>query len=331
MADRLAAAVVIVLCVVALSLVASSLSATSQLERGPGEGSGPGASDSPAAQPPPTNETGSGPIGVSGDWVAVLLALFVALGLPSLFVIDRHRALGLVLFVVLLLGAAAIASYFADGFTYQPPDALGLENASSSLQGGGDYGQADQATDDRSRSLPSMLTFGALGLALVMAVGVVFYASSSVDESVDPEPDASAESDGAPAVAAAAGRAADHIDDHEGDLSNAVYEAWREMTTTLDVADPATSTPGEFAEAAVAAGMDGGRVAELTDLFEVVRYGGEEPTAEHERRAVETLRAIEAEYEAVDASGVADAEAGAPPDGGDGADDSPSATGGDGT
>ncbi|MFC7194900.1 DUF4129 domain-containing protein [Halosimplex aquaticum] len=74
------------------------------------------------------------------------------------------------------------------------------------------------------------------------------------------------------------------------------------MTTALQVPDPATSTPGEFADAAVTAGMDEGRVDDLTDLFERVRYGDEPVSEAHERRAAETLRAIEADYEGVDAT-----------------------------
>ena len=99
------------------------------------------------------------------------------------------------------------------------------------------------------------------------------------------------------AVGAAAGRAADRIEaaDDEG-FENEVYRAWAEMTGSLTVDRPESSTPGEFAAAAVDAGMDREDVERLTRLFADVRYGGAEPTAEREEAAVETLRRIEAAY-----------------------------------
>ena len=75
-----------------------------------------------------------------------------------------------------------------------------------------------------------------------------------------------------------------------------MYRAWREMTGSLDVESPETTTPREFERAAVEAGMDRGDVTALTELFESVRYGGLEPTDEQERAAVETLRRVESDY-----------------------------------
>jgi hypothetical protein len=68
------------------------------------------------------------------------------------------------------------------------------------------------------------------------------------------------------------------------------------MTRTLRVDRPATSTPAEFADAAVDAGMDPDDVSELTELFEAVRYGAEQPTEDHTRRAKKALRRIERTY-----------------------------------
>lgn len=96
-------------------------------------------------------------------------------------------------------------------------------------------------------------------------------------------------------VGHAAGDAADRIESGPS-FENEVYRAWREMTSHLDVAHPRTSTPGEFARAATEAGMEPAHVAALTDLFREVRYGGAEPTAEREERAIDALRRIEAEY-----------------------------------
>nr|WP_303647699.1 DUF4129 domain-containing protein [Haloarchaeobius sp. HME9146] len=97
------------------------------------------------------------------------------------------------------------------------------------------------------------------------------------------------------AIGAAAGRAADRLETSTA-VDNEVYRAWREMTTHLDVPEPESSTPAEFAEAAIAAGMTREQVTELTALFEEVRYGGEDPTTDRESRAIEALRAIESAH-----------------------------------
>jgi len=97
------------------------------------------------------------------------------------------------------------------------------------------------------------------------------------------------------AVADAAGRAADRLDAAD-DLENAVYRSWHEMTAHLDVERPDASTPAEFADAAVDAGMDRDDVAELTRLFEAVRYGDAPATAERAERATAALRRIERTY-----------------------------------
>jgi len=55
------------------------------------------------------------------------------------------------------------------------------------------------------------------------------------------------------------------------------------------------STPGEFAEAAIEAGLDEDDVGQPTQLFEEVRYGKRDPES-REERAIEVFRAIEAAY-----------------------------------
>ncbi|MFB6112149.1 MAG: DUF4129 domain-containing protein [Halobacteriaceae archaeon] len=88
-----------------------------------------------------------------------------------------------------------------------------------------------------------------------------------------------------------AGDAADRIAE-DADVDNEVYRAWREMTAYLDIDAPRASTPGEFAEAAVAEGLDPDRVDALTDVFERVRYGDADPEA-YAEDARAALRAIE--------------------------------------
>jgi len=97
----------------------------------------------------------------------------------------------------------------------------------------------------------------------------------------------------------AAGRAADRIE-RAAAVDNEIYRAWVEMTEYLDVEHPESSTPREFEAAAVDAGIDADVVAELTGLFERVRYGDEPPTEATEARAVDALRSMEDAYTDLD-------------------------------
>ncbi len=108
------------------------------------------------------------------------------------------------------------------------------------------------------------------------------------DETPAPETDVAA-------VGRAAGRAADRLETGD-EFENDVYRAWAEMTTELEVDHPRSSTPSEFATAAIEAGMDRDDVDRLTKLFEEVRYGGFDPTPAREREAIGTLRRIEDAY-----------------------------------
>lgn len=135
-----------------------------------------------------------------------------------------------------------------------------------------------------------------LGLLLVGGALVVTRFSRGVPDDPDTtEPDETA------AVAAAAGRAADELE--ETTLSNAVFRAWREMTDALDVENPGTTTPAEFEDIAVEAGLDREDVATLTDLFREVRYGDVPATEEREKRARTALRHIEESYTETDRNG----------------------------
>ncbi|MFB6197887.1 MAG: DUF4129 domain-containing protein, partial [Halobacteriaceae archaeon] len=96
-------------------------------------------------------------------------------------------------------------------------------------------------------------------------------------------------------IGRAAGAAADRIV-ASGEAENEVYRAWMEMTDLLDLSEPETKTPGEFASAAREAGMNPDDVDELTQLFEEVRYGGLPATDEAEERAIKCLRRIEEGY-----------------------------------
>jgi hypothetical protein len=174
-------------------------------------------------------------------------------------------------------------------------------NSSSVLPsggGGGGFGEgAGRRVSAPTAVLGIVLVVALLGsfLLLLVSTGDEEADASDVDDPVEePTP---------PDVAAlgrAAGAAADRIED-DADVDNEVYRAWAAMTRHLDVPNPRTSTPAEFAAAAVDAGMTREDVTELTDLFETVRYGGEAPTEDREARAVAALRRIEAAYADADA------------------------------
>jgi hypothetical protein len=65
---------------------------------------------------------------------------------------------------------------------------------------------------------------------------------------------------------------------------NAVERAWLSVLAAADVDDPWQRTPAECATAAVESGLDPDGVERLRRVFEEVRYGGGEVTAERRRR-----------------------------------------------
>ncbi|WP_128904322.1 DUF4129 domain-containing protein [Halorubrum amylolyticum] len=159
----------------------------------------------------------------------------------------------------------------------------------------GGAGGAGVGGGEGAASAPEFLFALVVVVALVASLGVLLLArgddEAALDDPAVPADDAEEAEPDLGAVGRTAGEAADRIE--ESDADNEVYRAWRDMTAPLDVDRPASSTPAEFATAAVDAGVDEGPVADLTDVFERVRYGGEDATEERERRAVEALRRIE--------------------------------------
>ncbi|WP_276271122.1 DUF4129 domain-containing protein [Haloarcula litorea] len=188
-------------------------------------------------------------------------------------------ALGIVAFVVNVLGWNATAP---------GPAVLGGSG------GNGTQGGAASAV-----TTPGTLTLAAVGgtallatlaaVVLLRSTGHERWPGGERDEGIDED---AVETEETAAVARAAGRAADDIA-ADADPENAVYRAWHEMTDALDVADPDSATPREFADAAVEAGIDDRHVETLTTLFEAVRYGDRPVTEERAARAEAALRAIE--------------------------------------
>ena len=148
---------------------------------------------------------------------------------------------------------------------------------------------------ESSTPILGLIVAGAFVLLVVGALMTTVRQQSDPLETTPAEPEATSSHDLA-GIARVAGEAADRIEGGEADAENAVYRTWQEMTGHLDVSQTQTTTPAEFREAALAAGMSRPDVATITDLFREVRYGGEAPTEDREDRAVAALRAIEAAY-----------------------------------
>jgi hypothetical protein len=136
------------------------------------------------------------------------------------------------------------------------------------------------------------------GLVVVLSIAVMLTVTGR-DEAYEPIEDEDVEEPDQADFARAAGMAADRIEEANVPVDNAVYRAWGQMTNLLDVPDPETSTPMDFADAAVDLGLAADDVSELTELFNEVRYG-HRSAEEREERAVEVLRHIEATYEGAD-------------------------------
>lgn len=145
---------------------------------------------------------------------------------------------------------------------------------------------------------PMFLLLGGFAV-LVVAVTVLASRDGSAEPASATEDPAPSRPDRSADIGAAAGRAADRLEAEEG-LENEVYRAWVEMVELLEVGDPQSATPRGFAREATRAGVEPDDVADLTELFEEVRYGDRPPTEEREREAVELLRRIEDRYAAGD-------------------------------
>ncbi|MEF8851311.1 MAG: DUF4129 domain-containing protein [Haloarculaceae archaeon] len=308
--------VLALLCLAALSFAAATLNSTTSSDTGLGSF---GQADQRGGQQTPVQEpTGDGrgdrwaivdlgPGGAAIDlctpWLSTPLAhAAILLGLLGVFLLGRwydDAAMG--------LGWATLVGYPGFFVYLLLTDCQESENGNllditstgnPAQQGGGLFG--GQGSTAPPSLLSQFLLVGVVVLLGAVAVLVLTgdHDQRAVEESGDSGEDADEEAVDVAAVGAAAGRAADRIEESADDegFANEVYRAWAEMTESLTVDHPESSTPGEFAAAAVDAGMDREDVERLTRLFSDVRYGGEEPTPERESEAVETLRRIEAAY-----------------------------------
>jgi hypothetical protein len=224
-----------------------------------------------------------------------LLTRLYDVGVGTAFVVIGMLLLGItVLLFLVACGSFDLPTPFSDS-TSNPS----ISESESGDDGGG---SGDDGSSTPSVSVPSFAAVLLVGLALLglLVAGLSLRGSDSAD---DDTPVVSSDAQSEAAIGAAAGRAADDLEAHdETELENAIYRAWAEMTDELSVDRPESSTPVEFARAAVEAGMAPDHVDELTDLFEEVRYGTAPPTDRREQQAIEALRRIERSYSTGDDS-----------------------------
>ncbi|WP_247728863.1 DUF4129 domain-containing protein [Halovivax limisalsi] len=291
---RLTAAIVAIL---ALAVVASVLPDVIE----PAGGGGGGVSDGSGTSQPNVSGTEPAP---DNPGNVLFLRLIVA-GLLGLFVVaivwmvlyDRRELLALlrrmagVAVVVAILLAVVVA-------VMEPPELGPMENMTGT-GGGTGPGEAGPApgdsgesnTDSNLLSVNDVLLFAVVLLAVV-AIGYVLKRRLERDDGEVGE--TLPEETPAEEVADVAGATADRIQsDVNGAVENEVFRAWKRMTEVLPVDNPASSTPGEFADAAIDAGFDPDDVGELTSLFEAVRYGPADATDIETDRAISIMRRIE--------------------------------------
>jgi hypothetical protein len=302
--ETLRVAVVAVLCIAALGAAAATLDSTVATGggSGPADAGGSGFDDDPGGAPVSFDDGAGGGGGFGGGlcWPFLTSPEFFALvalvgGAVFGVVAWRHDA---------TMAAATVVAVAMPGFLLwlllascnggvdgESLVGVGGGNNSSMAQGGGSFGP----NAGEVAAAPSLLVLGLLAVVLLAAVAAVVVGSG--DETVTHEEEASPGDDEErrAAIGEVAGQAADRIA-ADGDVDNEVFRAWRRMVELLAVEDPDTTTPGEYEPAAVAAGVDADDAAELTGLFEAVRYGDATPTGDREDRAVAALRRIEDEY-----------------------------------
>jgi hypothetical protein len=312
--DALLAVGIALLAVVALSVAAATLDTAVDPGSGSGvgsgsgsiDGSGGGQEDRPVGGSSTASATSVSALVPCQPWLRSLPVYLGMLGLFALFFGLTYRdtnslfasiVVAVSLFIPVGLFWYLFSQCRSGTRQQEEPLMLGLERGTNGSLLPETGGQSGGETVAETVSTPTVV-FGLLVVVALLASVVLLFTAGRDDEE---RPAATIMDDdegggaGLAAVGRTAGRAADRIEE-DADVDNEVFRAWRDLTEHLDVDAPESSTPAEFADAAVDAGMDPEHVDALTEVFESVRYGGAEPTAERERRAVDALRAIEGSH-----------------------------------
>lgn len=275
--------------VLALALAAATLaSPVRQDDEGFGLGGGSGAEE-PGIVPPPTPQPGGEGLTLPIPEEVVLVLIVIAALLTAWYLVVYVREAATTLAAAaIVIGAVVLVMWALTEFTAPGAPSVGMPDG---MMPGSEDGEL---LGEGSPTQPVVVLVLLIGVAVV---GFVLVSSWSSDAGDDEAAEAPTGPDAASmrALGRTAGRVADRLED-AADVDNEVYRAWREMTELLDVDDPASTTPGEFAVAATEAGMADEDVAELTRLFEDVRYGNASPNADRESRARAVFRRIEQTY-----------------------------------
>lgn len=289
----------VVVGIVAVALAAATIDNPVEPGGTGGVGGGEGSGRPTTTEQPPA-EGGGVEIPAFLEYLAVAFLVVVALALAWYLISHRRDAVKLIA-IALGVGLVVLALVYLfmqlDPGSVMNQTEMGEMNETPSGGGGGEPGEGDGTDDPVPRSLMTLLV--ALLVVTSIFVGALVVSRRDSDSVAGSESaiETDRDDDNAAAVAAAAGRAAERIESSgDDDVDNAVYRAWRDMTRLLEVDRPETSTPREFAGAAIDAGLAREDVDELTRLFEDTRYGHAETTEEMETRAVSVLRRIEDEY-----------------------------------
>ncbi|MEF8786634.1 MAG: DUF4129 domain-containing protein [Haloarculaceae archaeon] len=272
-----------VVAVFAVALIAATLD-SAVTHSGGGGGSGVTTPASGAAGDRPTGSAGVPCV----SWLATTeaaLGLALVLGISMLLLYRRVSRFATGVFTVsFAFPAIAIYLLLTDCSGGSIPEIV--IRRIEDLPGGEAAGQAVGG----GSGLSAILLVVLFVVGLLVAAGLLYVSLAGDGESADTEE--SEETSERTAAASAAGAAAERIA-QGGDVETEIHRAWREMTTHLDIPNPESATPGEFAEAAIEAGLHPAAVREMTTLFERVRYGDFEPTTTDEERAREVLRLLE--------------------------------------
>lgn len=302
--DRLRAGVVVILGVLAISAAAATFDeppTETQVGAGSGDGDGFGSGDGDG---PGTSDTQASE-GVQQQGEDTIPTELVENVLQGIFAVGIAAVVGYVAFLIrrdgldalkrilrsigVLIGTAALSLLGVAGLAFLvwlflsenepvPQEVMDPTVSEREPSGAGDATVTD----------PTTTVIVVLGLVLVaVLLALVFHTTSASrfwstgaasEERADGFEDRTSNGAVLPGTS---------LDDAEA--SNAVYEAWREMATSVDQSGLSTATPAEIARQADEDGFDRAAVRSLTATFEEVRYGERSVTPDREARAQSAL------------------------------------------
>lgn len=296
-ARRARAGLVLVLTVASLGAAGAAIDsdASGGASAGSGEGSGTGIGQGQngISTPPDINPLFDG--GLIATFIGVVAVLGMATAVVgcvyALLVWDWDRLRKFLVSAaakVTILGVVALVFYlFISAF----PDLSG--GGSSGISGEGAAEGMGTAAESAGIDFPMFL--GALALMVVLVVVAVVITRSDDEDGPAVEPPSEEPGDRSPSPPGDAGANAPRsAAGGRVPADNEVYRSWLALADAAG-ADAGRDTPADVAESAVDRGVDERAVAEITELFEAVRYGQTSATDAHERRAASARERLASE------------------------------------